>query len=231
MRKTLFSVIVAFITLTSQVAHGTTWAPSTVKDPISGSSVKVSEPLSSGSYIYEWPEKSDQVFWPYTDNNWLWFSEKTGYIAFGNDFAELDEAGRATLKQWLRENYNPKAPPESRLDRLLWAERVYTARGMDDDFWLHFLRLMAFETREDAARSNAYAARALPLLVARLEKATETGPKLEALYLLSEYHRRLGNAAESEKYLALLQSTDAGEQFSNYKEYVLKIAAEQRAKP
>lgn len=229
MRRAILSATVALFTLVSQHAAGTTWGKSTVKDPISGARLTVAEPASFGSYIYDWPEKSDQVFWPYTDDNWLWFSEKTGFIAFGDDFAKVDDATRESLRQWLLANFDRRAPPRTRLERLRWAERVYQARGMNDEFWCRFLRLMAFETRSDRDQSNQYAARALPLLAAELAAATGVGPKLQALYLLSEYNRRIGNVGESDRFLELLKSMEAGEKLAGFKNYLIEIALSQRA--
>lgn len=228
MRTLIASLLLVALALGSTVAQGTTWVESKIDDPVSGASVKVTQPASSGSYIYQWPEKSDQVFWPYTDDHWLWFSETSGYIAFGGDFAKLESEKRSTLRQWLKENFDEQAPPKTRLERLRWAERVYEARGMDDAFWCHFFRLMAFETRSDSEESLRYVARALPLLVSRLDDGIDLGEKLETFYLLSEYHRRLGNESESEAYLERLQSTNPGDELAEFKKYLLEIAKAQR---
>ena len=115
MRKSGIALFVALATLTSLRAHGTTWIESHVNDPISGARLKVAEPGSSGSYIYDWPGKADQVFWPFTDDNWLWFNRKSGYIAFGDDFANLDSAKRVMLRDWLKTHYKRESPLQTRL--------------------------------------------------------------------------------------------------------------------
>lgn len=211
--------------------NATTWASTTVVDPITRQRVKVQEPASSGSYIYGWPGKSDQVFWPYTDSNWLWFNPKSGYIAFGGDFAELDSSQAAALKVWLKSNFDRDAPPRSRVELLAWAERIYAVRGMDDDFWCHFYRLMAFETRADAKVSLEYVRKALPFLEKRLAATTQPGQTLETLYLLGEYNRRLGRDDEAMGYLERLTSLEVDDKLSGFKKYLLEIAAEQRASP
>jgi hypothetical protein len=207
--------------------HATTWASSQVRDPITNQSVKVHEPASSGSYIYAWPEKSDQVFWPYTDSHWLWFNPKSGYIAFGDDFAELDSTRRAALQAWLSSNFDRDAPPQSRVALLMWAEKVYVVRGMDDDFWCHFFRLMAFETQADTKVSLEYVKKALPLLEKSLTASAELSQTLKTLYLLSEYNRRLGHNDDANSYLERLTSLEVDDQLSGFKKYLLEIAKEQ----
>lgn len=218
-------VLLSFVSLSS---HATTWGSSTVRDPITRQSLKVSEPASSGSYIYAWPEKSDQVFWPYTDQQWLWFNPDSGYIAFGNDFAEVDAGKVSVLKAWLKANYNRKAAPKTRLELLKWAEQVYTVRGMDEDFWSLFYRLMAFETRADTKTSLGYVNKALPLLKKSLSASTDAGKTLRELYLLSEYNRRLGRSEDAKHYLDRLTSTEVDEEHSWFKKYLLDISVEQR---
>lgn len=223
--------VAALLCIAPLVLHATTWATRQVRDPITNERVKVHEPMSSGSYIYSWPEKSDQVFWPFTDNNWLWFNPKSGYIAFGSDFAELDPTKRAALKAWLSSNFERKAPPQSRRDLLMWAQKVYAVRGMDDDFWCHFFRLMAFETRDDPKTSLDYVKKALPLLEKRLPAATDPGRTLETLYLLGEYNRRLGRDDDANRYLERLGSFEVDDKQSGFKQYLLEIAREQQVLP
>lgn len=209
--------------------HATTWMSTEVRDPITSKRVKVDTPASSGSYIYAWPEKSDQVFWPHTDPHWLWFNPKSGYIAFGNDFEDLDPARRAKLQAWLEAHFDRDAPPRSRVELLAWAERVYEARGMDEEFWRHFFRLMAYETRADAKVSLGYVAKALPLLEKKLAASSDPEKTLETLYLLSEYNRRLGRDVDAKGYLDTLAAFEVNDQLAEFKQYLLEIAAEQQA--
>jgi tetratricopeptide (TPR) repeat protein len=229
--RTKSLLIAALLCIVSMSVHATTWAPSKVRDPITNEHVKVHQPMSSGSYIYAWPEKSDQVFWPFTDSNWLWFNPKSGYIAFGNDFAELDTAKRAVLKDWLKANFDRNAPPQSRRDLLEWTEKVYAARGMDDDFWCHFFRLMVFETRDDSETSLAYVRKALPLLEKSLKASADPGETLKNLYLLGEYNRRIGQDDDAKRYLERLSSLEVDDKLSGFKQYLLEIAKEQQALP
>jgi hypothetical protein len=228
MRKITAILVVSVLSLVSSTSFGITWVQGHVRDPVSGNRVKVAQPASSGSYIYQYPEKSDQVFWPYTDENWLWFNPKSGYIAFGGDFEELEAPKAQELKAWLKANYDRKNPPQTRLELLDWAGRVYTIRSMNGDFWCHFYRLMAFETRSDSSLSLGYVRKALPLLVARLQSTSEPAPRMETLYLLSEYNRRLGSESDAALYLSELAEFHAASDLAEFKKYLLNIADEQR---
>jgi hypothetical protein len=191
----------------AQPARATTWAESTVHDPVSGKKIKVQEPVSSGSYIYSWPGKEDQVFWPMTANNWLWFNPKSGYAAFGDDFEKLEGEALERVKTWLAAHYDKAKPPASRTESLAWLEQIYTQRGMDDDFWCYFYRLMAFElSQSDPQKSLEYVRKAMPLLERQLVNPKSDNSRIVTLYLLGEYHRRLGNPNDSRNYFDQVKS-------------------------
>lgn len=210
-------------------AWATSWNEIQVVDPINQDTLTVSESTDWSPQIYQQPSKTDQVFWPFTDSRWLWFNPASGYIAFGSHFKDLDPDQTASLRAWLATHYDPQRQPLTRLERLLWAERVYAVRDMPGEFWSQFYRLMAFETRDEPALSRTYVAKALPLLQASLADDANPRQTLANLYLLSEYHRRLGNEAESRAYLDKLRSLEVDAELERYRAYFLKIAAAQRA--
>ncbi len=208
MRITRF-LIAAIISaaVLSQPATATTWGESTVRDPVSGTKIKVQEPMSSGSYIYSWPGKEDQVFWPMTADQWLWFNPKSGYGAFGDDFEKLEGEALERVKSWLAANYDETQPPSTRTELLAWLEQIYAQRGMDDDFWCYFNRLMAYElSKSDPEKSLEYVRKALPLLERELVNPESDGSRIATLYLLGEYHRRLGHPDESRNYFDQVRS-------------------------
>ncbi len=209
-------------------AKATSWNEIQVVDPINQETLTVSESTGWSAQIYQQPSKTDQVFWPFTDSRWLWFNPASGYIAFGIHFRDLEPGQGVSLRTWLARHYDPQRQPATRLERLLWAERMYQARGMEAGFWNHFYRLMAFETRHDPELSRTYVAKALPLLQASLADDANPRQTLASLYLLSEYHRRLGNEAESRAYLDKLTNLQVDAELERYRAYFLKIAAAQR---
>jgi hypothetical protein len=190
------------VLLLGGVVSATTWAPSTMTDPLTGKKVPSMAIASYGTYIYTWPSKYDLVFWPLTAENWICLNPKNGYAAFNDDFEQLPEAEKAGLARWLRENYRSGRAPRSYEEKLAWLERVYGQRKMSDDFWCAFYRLMAYVHREDEQASLAWVKKALPLLEKKLEGSPEGVARLEVLYLLGEYSRRMGNEVKAREYFA-----------------------------
>jgi len=85
-------IAAAILVFLSATSFSTAWGKSKVNDPIlKGKKCSINEPMSSGNYIYQWPSKYDQVFWPLTDNNGIWFCEKSGYVSFMEDFEGLTD--------------------------------------------------------------------------------------------------------------------------------------------
>jgi hypothetical protein len=68
MKSASVCCLVLALTLTGN-SQATTWGtPRPVPDPVRpGARCYVAEPARSGSYIYQWPSKYDQVFWPLID--------------------------------------------------------------------------------------------------------------------------------------------------------------------
>jgi tetratricopeptide (TPR) repeat protein len=186
----------------ADVVSATTWVNGKRIDPISGDEVIVKEIASYGSYIYRRPSKFDLVFWPLTDEKWIWLNSKSGYAAFGSDFEGLKDAEKLKLKKWLAENYDAAKPPVSHEEKLAWLEQVYAQREMSEYFWCRFYRLMAYVHRKNKneKKSLRYVNLALPLL----KKAIIAKPKdirnIEVLYLLGEYNRRIGKIENSRAY-------------------------------
>jgi hypothetical protein len=86
--KNTFLRAALFWFLLSLEASATTWGePQSVPDPLRQDAIcKVAEPMSYGSYIYQWPSKYDQVFWPLTVPNGIWFCPESGFAAFIGEF-------------------------------------------------------------------------------------------------------------------------------------------------
>ncbi len=198
-------ILLAF--LIAGTVHATTWAPSEKTDPLTGEKVSSQNIMSYGGYIYNWPSKYDLVFWPLTHENWICLNPKNGYTAFSNDFEEVSDEDKKTLKQWLAKNYNPTQAPNLHKEKLAWLEKVYQQRKMDDDFWSQFYRLMAYIHREDHKKSLTYVNKAMPLLKKKLKTNPQGIEKIEVLFLLGEYNRRLGDLKKSKKYFSQVKIT------------------------
>ncbi len=200
--------LAVFLSLTclAGMARATTWSNAELTDPLTGEKVPAKEIMSYGGYIYNWPSKFDLVFWPFTDENFICLNLKTGYAAFNPDFEKLSEAEKDALKKWLAAHWDPKAPPRTHLEKLLWLEKVYAQRKMDDDFWSRFYRLMAYTCQGDLQKSLSYVRRAMPLLEKKLAAGPTDAELLETLYLIGEYSRRLGDETRAREFFAKLKA-------------------------
>jgi hypothetical protein len=235
MRALLFALVGTLtLLLAAPPARATTWSETQVENPVSGQLLDVQEPRSYGSYIYNWPGKEDQVFWPFTDDAWLWFDPRNGYGAFGADFKTLAGEDLARMKAWLAEHYDAAKPPLTRLDRLRWLERIYGERkDVGAAFWCHFYRLMAFELgKAQPLAGLAYVRKALPLLEQQLRDRQEPGARIVTLYLLGEYHRRLGSLDISRSYFDQAKAAPYGDEDGKVMTgapYIVQLIAEREA--
>ncbi len=202
------SCIVALLLLSAGAARATTWGRTQLTDPLTGKKVDAFEVMSYGSYIYDWDSKYDLVFWPLTDPHAICLDPENGYAAFNPHFEELPAEQRKPLAEWLAKNYDPARPPRTHLEKLAWLEKVYGQRGMDDAFWSRFYRLMAFVQRDDRQASLAYVRKAMPLLEKKLAADPKDTERLEVLFLLGEYHRRLGDEEAAQKYFGQVKDVE-----------------------
>ncbi len=206
-RRELSVLVGIGLFLGPSVARGTTWGDATLTDPLTGDKVPARTIMSFGSYIYEWPSKFDLVFWPMTDENFICLNPANGYAAFNDEFEKLTPEEVAKLKEWLPLHYNPEQRPKTHLEKLAWLERVYEQRQMPPEFWRRFYCLMAYMHRENAEQSMSYVKKALPLLQAELQAGPEGVARFEVLYLLGEYHRRLGDNQKAREFFVEVRRT------------------------
>jgi len=206
--------------------YATTWGESEVADPIlKGEICKVQEPMSFGGYIYAWPSKYDQVFWPLTDENGIWFCEKSGFIAFIGDFKNLNSNEIDKIKKYLKNN-----PPKKRdiKTKLLLLENIYALRDTNKRFKNHLLRVLArwYQNLGDYEKANALRKMALIDIKKQLEGKLDELNQLEYLYLAANYSRQLGDQNASDIYFNKLnQSIDAiqKEEVKDFAEYLKKF--------
>src|SRR3979409_1235572 len=67
----------------------TTWSPKEVVCPLCKTVNTFMDVMSYGSYIYQWPEKFQLIYWPLTDTNVLYSCKKGRLTAFMWDFAVI----------------------------------------------------------------------------------------------------------------------------------------------
>lgn len=188
--------------------QATTWTDKRVPDPIvDGASCEVSIPGSFGSYIYDWPSKFDQVFWPITTLPGIWFCRRSGFTAFIDDFDGIDAEQRAAIAAFLATQYrSPHKPEPAELLALL--EGCYSQRRLEPAQQITVLRAVAYHREQlgDLPGATQRRAEALELIVAALDDgALEAPRRLEYLFVASAYSRWLGDSAQSSRYLRELR--------------------------
>ena len=186
-----FAMAVAVFLFAGNSVFATILAPEDKKDPFTGEKVVVHSIVSYGSYIYQYPSKYDLVFWPLTEESWIFLSESSGYAGFSGDF-EIKDSEKEKLEAWLKENYDPKKKPKTHLEKLVWLGKVYENRETDPKFWSTYYRLMVWMTRKDKAKSLEYVRKVLPLLEKQLKDKPKGLKRIDLNYLLAEYQRRIG---------------------------------------
>jgi len=164
------------------------------------------EPASYGSYIYHWPSKYDQVFWPLTDSNGIWFCKESGFIAFIGDFEGLSEEEVARISSYLK---TAKPNTSDQLSRLEHLEKIYSLRDKDEIFKNKLKRVLAYlyEVEGKLDLANRYRSEILQQINKLLESPNlPEYQTLEYLYLSVNYELQLGNEERSSSRLIQLKS-------------------------
>lgn len=215
-------------------AQATTWGTDTIRDPVTGASCRVSTPASAGSYVYQWPEKYDQVFWPLTDPMGIWLCVDSGFAAFIGDIG-LDGGEKSAIAAFLRGA--PRLPRDASLaQKLERLEAVYALRRLPDDARARILRALAFQYEADGqqVKADALRAQAGALMDARLQDpGVPHDLRLQYLFVTANYARERGDAADADRRMALLATPLAeaaqDDTLKDYAEYLAALLASARA--
>lgn len=223
-RIVMLSGLLAF----SAVAFATTWVETTIVDPISGKKCVVPTPGSSGSYIYQWPEKYDQVFWPFTERNGIWSCRPSGFVAFIGD-VELAAGEQAAIGTYLKQAgpLPETAGPDALLPRM---EGIYALRKREPDAKTRILRSLAYQYQSigKQAKANELRTQAAAIMEARLADETlEPTLRLQYLFVTANYAREWGRSAESDNKLerlgVLLADAAGQEELKGYAQYLQEL--------
>lgn len=185
--------------------HATTWGEAEVDDPFSaGNQCKVSQPMSYGSYIYQWDSKYDQVFWPYTDPNAIWYCESSGYVAFMQEFKKLSDKDKLNIQKYLQDNPLNEVSSQSIQKQL---KTLYAIRQFDERTRNRHLRVFAqlHQKSKEYTQANEYRKLAYQDIISRLEEPLDEIQKIEYLYLAANYSRQFGLIKESDDYLTQVE--------------------------
>jgi hypothetical protein len=223
--KTLAILIILIITSS---ALATTWMTVKTIDPVSKDSVDVEEIASYGTYVYRWASKYDGIYWPFTDESFIRFNPKSGYIAFGSDFENIKDEELQKVKIFLKENYNPVFAPKTFNEKLMWLYKVYKVRGIDSKFDNRFYCLMAYLNKNNPDVSKIYRKRVIELLETYIKTDSIDFSIAQAYCVLGFNYKLFNNVKESKKYLDKLNAQqwkdENGEFDTKGKEYLIEIA-------
>ncbi len=223
-----YLVSIAVMLLANSV-FATTWTDSEVDDPLKpGEKCSVKEPMSSGSYIYRWPSKYDQVFWPYTDRNSIWYCKSSGFISFMSDFEEIKNTDLESISKYLK-SHNLKNPSVQQM--------IETLEDLNEhrDFSAHYQNMLTrvyarwYQAFGETEKAAVYRKKAFKEIEAFLKTELTLEKKLEYLYLASNYSRYFGDATKSDNFLEQLKTVieDAKDtEYSGYSEYLSELLAD-----
>ena len=197
-------------------AVATTWGETTVVDPVSGKPCKVPTPASMGSYVYEWPEKYDQVFFPVTDGAGIWTCV-SGFAAVIGDIA-LSAGEKQRIAANLAAIPASERIPKDIAGKLRRAEALY------------LLRDLAPERPGEGAMT--YTATALEIMLARLaDESLPPATRMEYAFVSANYVREFGDGARADRLLAQLEALiadSAGSRGESYARYLGSLIASAR---
>lgn len=223
--KLVFAILLLFVL--SPVSLATTWGEAQVDDPIKeGAKCEVNEPGSYGSYIYSWPSKYDQVFWPITVPQGIWYCSESGFVAFIGDFDGITDKEKADIAAYLK---NREQKLGNGKDLLVRLEEIYALRDKDDAFRNKLNRVLArwYQDLEDIGRANEYRRVALAEIERWLQKGgKDEGRRLEYLYLAANYTRLFGKIEASDEYIARLEQAAENvrsEKLKGFAGYLLEL--------
>lgn len=234
MRQTA-SAIAAITTLltVSELTFATTWGkPERISDPLlKGAFCEVSKPMSSGSYIFQWPSKYDQVFWPLIDEHAIWMCSESGFAAFIEDF-DLNEEEKSNLIQHLKAAYKPKSGRISLEDKLEQLQLSYALRNKDTEFNIQLLRVLAFYHENDlhnVKSATALRKSALGMIETELAGDLPYSLRLEYLFVSAAYYREFDEPTKSDAALSALRKAleeNRDDKLKGYVEYLSELAGE-----
>ncbi|HYM87057.1 MAG TPA: hypothetical protein VET30_10015 [Pseudoxanthomonas sp.] len=189
-------------------AGAVTWAEQHIADPVDGGRCRVQDLASTGGYIYDWPEKYDQVFVPVTASEGVWYCEGSGFASFIGDTG-LEPAERKRIAEFLARQTHPARAGMTNTGKLERAEAIYALRDLPPERGVVIHRILAydFETiADDPLRARQHRQAALKIMLERLADETLPQPRrMEYLFVSANYLREYGDSARADRLLLQLE--------------------------
>ena len=214
-------------------AMATTWGETTIVDPISGKPCKVATPASMGSYVYEWPEKYDQVFFPVTAADGIWACP-SGFASVIGDI-DLSVVEKERITAFLAKLDAGARQPASIADRLRRAETLYALRDLRPERRALIHRILAYDFERmavDSDRSTFHRKAALEIMLDRLADETlSLATRMEYVFVSANYLREFGDPARAERLYSQLEwliTQSTGSQTESYAQYLQSLLVSAR---
>lgn len=207
-------------------AFATTWHQTEIDDPIAKSArCQINEPSSFGSYIYHWPSKYDQVFWPTTEDSGIGFCAESGFAAFIGEFDDISETQRAEIAAYLSMSYQRGEKEPDRSKKLELLEGCYARRELSAERQIHLLRSLAYqyETLGDQVSADSRRRQALEQIRVALTGELKENRRLEYLFVAAAYEREFGEVEASKAHEKLLRSALKNANTDDSKGYVIYL--------
>jgi hypothetical protein len=178
-----------FGAMAAAVASATTWAPTDVECPLCGTTNEFQGVMSFGTYIFSWPSKFELIFWPTTENEFIYSCRECHYTSFMYDFDDPPEDKLDALREAAADvdfgGDFAKYTDIPVMNRLAAAEKSYRELERDDEFWCRFYRIVGYHAAAQGLEEEAAAARgeALALAEAMLQVEARAGERKETLLI------------------------------------------------
>ena len=211
MFKNVFMLLLLFA-LSFQLS-ATTWFPAEHKCPHCGYKNELMEIGSYGSYIYQWPSKFQNIFWPLTESPAIYACTNCYYSCYMWDFDSIPEDRFDRVDSFLQslgkvkrvKDYQ-KIPVSHRLEI---AEQLYQIYGEDDAFWARFYRVMGYHYEVESKFKQARQSRLKALAYSRklLNNPNHKGEEKVHYYSIACMFYFTKNTDSAEYYLNSAKST------------------------
>jgi hypothetical protein len=206
-------------------AAATTWSDTTVADPVDDKPCKAQTPASMGSYVYDWPEKYDQVFFPVTASAGIWSCD-SGFVAFIGDIS-LSAAEEQRIAAYLAELPASERIPKDIAAKLHRAEALYALRELPPERSALIHRVMAYDFESmagDTDRAAAHRKAALEIMLGRLaDESLAPALRMEYVFVSANYARESGDTGRADRLLVQLEAliaASAGTPTEDYAHYL-----------
>ncbi len=224
--------LLAFVLLPPGRAEATSLVSNREPCPVCGEQSDVLGVASYGGYIFRWPSRTEYVFWPDTDPEWLFTCRRCHLSVLTDDLAGIPQdrigAIRSALEgtQAIGPLEDQKAPIPARLPI---AERVYEAWNPGDREMSRFYRVAGFHYAAAGATAQAERSRrrALDRAARLLQAPTLTGTDRREMHVISgAMHQLLGEDLSALEHFGLgLLAWSDGEKETGRSLYLLELSA------